>query len=53
MMFYGSASKGFRVGGVNLSVPELLCGAELESLQITNDDIVSFDSDSLWNSSLA
>ena len=49
MMVYGSASKGFRVGGVNLSVPELLCGDELESLQITNADIVSFDSDSLWN----
>ena len=49
MLIYGSASKGFRVGGVNLSVPELLCADELAGLGITNDDIITFDSDSLWN----
>ena len=49
MMVYGSASKGFRVGGVNLSVPELLCADEIASLGITSADVRDFNSDSLWN----
>ena len=49
MLIYGSAAKGFRVGGVNLSVPELLCAGELAGLDITSEDVATFDSDSLWN----
>ena len=49
MLIYGSATKGFRVGGVNLSVPELLCAGELADLGITSEDVATFDSDSLWN----
>ena len=49
LLVYATASKGFRVGGVNLSVPELLCAGELASLGITSADVATFDSDSLWN----
>ena len=49
LLVYATASKGFRVGGVNLSVPELLCAGELASLGITSEDVATFNSDSLWN----
>lgn len=49
ILVYGSAAKGFRVGGNNLPVPLVLCAGELAALGITNDDIKSFDSDKLWS----
>ena len=49
VLVYGSASKGFRVGGVNMPVPVAFCAAELADLGITNEDVATFDSDSLWN----
>lgn len=49
ILLYGTASKGFRVGGVNLPVPLVLCAGELNTLGITNADILTFNSDTLWN----
>ncbi len=49
LLVYATASKGFRVGGINLPVPEAFCATQLADLGITNADILTFDSDSLWN----
>jgi len=46
---YGSASKGFRVGGVNGNVPIGLCGPELDELGIDPSNATTYDSDSLWS----
>lgn len=43
---YAAASKGFRLGGSNLSLPPT-CDAELAELGVATPD--TFDSDSLWN----
>jgi iron complex outermembrane receptor protein len=44
---YGQAAKGFRIGGVNASLPEL-CDAELAELGVTSKPDI-FDSDEIWN----
>ena len=49
LLVYGSAAKGFRVGGVNMPIPVAFCAQELADLGITNEDVATFDSDSLWN----
>ncbi len=49
MNVYGSAAKGFRVGGVNGNVPIGLCGPELNELGIDPSNATTFDSDSLWS----
>ena len=41
LLFYGTASKGFRLGGNNDPVPTQLCG-------VSNSDL-AFESDSLWS----
>jgi len=46
---YGSASKGFRTGGVNGNLPLGLCGEELEEIGVNPDDHITYDSDSLWS----
>jgi len=46
---YGSAAKGFRVGGVNGNLPPGLCGDELDALGIDPSNATTFDSDSLWS----
>lgn len=54
---YASASKGYRIGGVNGNVPEDLCGDELDVLAGPSDaehDTFraanrTYDSDSLWS----
>ena len=46
---YGSASKGFRIGGVNGNVPIGLCGPELDGLGIDPSNATTYDSDSLWS----
>ncbi|TAK51992.1 MAG: TonB-dependent receptor [Gammaproteobacteria bacterium] len=46
---YASAAKGFRIGGVNGNVPELLCGPELDELGIEPSNATTYDSDSLWS----
>ena len=51
LMFYGSASRGFRAGGVNQPVPldaGTGCRPELESLGFSAAP-GSFDSDFIWN----
>ena len=49
LLVYGSAAKGFRVGGVNMPIPVAFCAQELADLGISNEDVATFDSDSLWN----
>lgn len=44
-----SASKGFRIGGVNGNVPVGLCGPELIDLGIEPSNATSYDSDELWS----
>ena len=46
---YGSAAKGFRIGGVNGNVPIGLCGPELDVLGIDPSNATTYDSDSLWS----
>ena len=45
-LLYTSASKGFRVGGVNSSVPATLCSAGIAAL---GGIPKTYDSDSLWS----
>ena len=47
-LIYVQASKGFRLGGVNTTVPADLCRADLEKLGRSNA-AGSFASDSVWN----
>ena len=46
---YASASKGYRIGGVNGNISETLCGADLAALGVNRADVETFDSDSLWS----
>ena len=46
-LFYASASKGYRVGGLNGAVSSL-CGPSLESIGLT-DPGQTYSSDSLWS----
>ncbi|MFC5373619.1 TonB-dependent receptor [Brevundimonas faecalis] len=47
-MLYVQASKGFRLGGVNTTVPADLCRADLDTLGL-KETPGSFGSDSVWN----
>ncbi|HBY43056.1 MULTISPECIES: TonB-dependent receptor [unclassified Brevundimonas] len=47
-MIYVQASKGFRLGGVNTTVPADLCRADLDKLGL-KETPGSFGSDSVWN----
>jgi len=46
---YGSASKGFRIGGVNGNLPLGLCGEELDAIGVDPTTTTTYDSDSLWS----
>lgn len=47
LLTYASAAEGYRIGGNNIGlVPS--CDPELEALGVTRDDVLSFNSDSLW-----
>ena len=46
---YASASKGYRIGGINGNLSDALCGDELAALGITSQDARTFNSDSLWS----
>lgn len=46
---YTSATKGFRIGGVNGNLPLGLCGPELEELGIEPSNATTFESDTLWS----
>jgi iron complex outermembrane receptor protein len=49
-MVYTAASKGFRPGGVSISVPTAFgCGASLAALGVTPEQARRYRSDSLWN----
>ncbi|MCI4644130.1 MAG: TonB-dependent receptor, partial [Hyphomonadaceae bacterium] len=47
-MIYATASKGFRIGGVN-SFSNALCAADLAALGLTAEQVQTYDSDSLWS----
>jgi outer membrane receptor protein involved in Fe transport len=47
-LVYASATKGFRPGGVNIGVSQLLCGPNLNSLGL-NQVPNQFSSDNLWS----
>lgn len=46
-MVYAQISEGFRLGGVNTTIPIDLCEADLAKLGTGNPE--TFDSDSVWN----
>ena len=46
---YATASKGYRIGGSNGNLPLGLCGDELDEKGINPDEVVTYDSDSLWS----
>ncbi|MEM6680868.1 MAG: TonB-dependent receptor [Pseudomonadota bacterium] len=47
LLFYGSASEGYRIGGSNFDLIDT-CDAELAQLGIDRETTNTFDSDSLW-----
>jgi len=47
--FYASASKGFRVGGVNGQISPTLCGDELDRVGLDPESLRTYDSDDLWS----
>ncbi len=48
-LIYATASKGFRLGGVNRSIPtNAACASDLADVGFTNAP-TSYDSDTLWN----
>ena len=49
VMLYATASKGFRPGGPNNPAPAALCGKEVAGLGLSQDQLLKFDPDSLWN----
>lgn len=46
---YASASKGFRIGGVNGQLSPTLCGDELAEVGLDPDALRTYDSDELWS----
>jgi outer membrane receptor protein involved in Fe transport len=49
-MLYGTASKGFRAGGVNSPISESICGQGLANVGLTVADIPKeYGADSVWN----
>jgi outer membrane receptor protein involved in Fe transport len=46
---FASATKGFRLGGANRSIPQSICGNELKTVYGLDQAPSSFDSDSLWS----
>ena len=48
VMAYGTAAKGFRLGGVN-AFPFALCAADLAYLHLTAEQAAQYNSDSLWS----
>ncbi len=49
MNLYASASKGFRIGGINGNLPLGLCGEELDAKSINPAETQTYDSDELWS----
>ena len=48
MLVYGTASRGYRYGGINGAIPEAVCADELEEVEREGGDVRFFDPDSLW-----
>jgi outer membrane receptor protein involved in Fe transport len=46
---YATASKGFRPGGAQQSVPQSFCGKDLTTLGLTNGSPATYNSDSVWS----
>jgi outer membrane receptor protein involved in Fe transport len=49
MLVYGSASRGYRYGGINGAIPEAVCADELEDVEREGGDVRFFEPDKLWN----
>ncbi len=49
MNVFASASKGFRIGGINGNLPLGLCGDELNEKSINPAETQTYDSDDLWS----
>ncbi len=48
-LFYATASKGFRIGGVNRGIPtNATCAADLAAIGLTNAP-TTYDSDTVWS----
>jgi iron complex outermembrane receptor protein len=47
-MWYATASKGYRIGGANTQISEVLCGQDLANFGLTTIP-TTYDSDYLWN----
>ena len=48
-MIYATASKGYRPGGPNNPAPASLCGAEVQSLGLSEGQLTKYGPDHLWN----
>ena len=48
-MIYATASKGYRPGGPNNPAPANLCGAEVQSLGLSEGQLTKYGPDHLWN----
>ncbi|MCG8443632.1 MAG: TonB-dependent receptor [Caulobacterales bacterium] len=48
-LWYASAARGFRLGGVNPPLPSEVCGPELAALGIDAQAAATFAPDSLWS----
>lgn len=49
-LFYATAAKGFRVGGVNRAIPtNAQCGSDLQSVGYANGAPGTYGSDSVWS----
>jgi outer membrane receptor protein involved in Fe transport len=46
---YATASKGFRPGGAQETVPQSFCGKDLTTLGLTNGSPQTYNSDSVWS----
>jgi outer membrane receptor protein involved in Fe transport len=49
VLFYATASKGYRPGGPNNPAPAAVCGSEVATLGLSQSALVEFGADSLWN----
>ncbi len=49
MLVYAQVARGFRYGGVNATIPESECAADLEQVDISIEDTKFFDPDKTWN----
>lgn len=49
VLVYATAAEGFRIGGVNGTVPVATCADDLAAAGLTPESTTAFESDGLWN----